>query len=93
MYYITIIRKGHKTGDIEVPQKESGYSCADYHIYENCEEGTLLEMSNYRFSGDGGCVDKTLVIDRKYESVWIMNINGKTLRSIPVWSEDVRADE
>ena len=83
MYYITVIRKGHE----DVSQKESGYSCADYHIYEDGKEGTLLEMSNYRFAGDGGCIDKTLVIDRKYMSVFIMNINGKTLRSIPVFED------
>jgi len=85
MYYITVIRKEHKKDKRTVPQKESGYSCADYHIYENAKEGTLLEMSNYRFAGDGGCVDKTLLIDRNYMSVWIMNINGKTLRSIPIF--------
>ena len=44
-------------------------------------------MSNYRFAGDCGCVDKTLVIDRECMSVWIMNINGKTLRSIPIWEK------
>ena len=90
MYYITIIRKGHKTeGEIKafVPQKESGYSCSEYHIYEDAPDGTSIEILNYRFGRDVGAITKTIFIDRDHESVWIMNINGKTLRSILVWEK------
>ncbi len=92
MYYITIIRNGDYKK--EIPEKESNYCCSEYHYYPTNDNGKdFIEMSNYRFSGDGGCIDKTVHIDRNSESAFIMNINGKTLRSIPMWTKDVRANE
>ncbi len=89
MYYITIIRNGDYSK--EILERESNYSCSEYHYYPTNDNGKdFIELCDYRFGGSGGAITKTVSINRNNESAFIMNINGKTLRSIPMFTKDAR---
>ena len=82
MYLITIMRSAYKDENSLVPQRESGTWCDDYHIYEE-KDGVSIEL--IRFRGGHGITEDVLQINRKHTGAYIMNINGKTIRSFPLF--------
>jgi len=73
----------HKNNELYYEQMEWGTWCDDYHLYEKRIEDSNTQIELVRFRGGHGVVEEVIEIDRIWECAFIMNINGKTIRSIP----------
>ena len=79
MYNVVVIRNPHKGEKRDIPERESSYCCTEYHIYPKTKkEPLMIEI------GHNGVITNTFTVHREFMSVYITNVNGTTIRSIPM---------
>lgn len=83
MYYIQV-----KVGEIEgrnAPKHDKNYCCLRYFYHASNKEGErdTLELVEIPIITKHDPITVAVKIDRLRDAVYIMNINGKTIRTIP----------